>query len=547
MSYSRENTISTHQRQSRPNGTPCLPRRSGRSYWGSLPSALCSLRYALCALVLLLSAVAFYELLPRLISQIQFLRAKNYIRQGNYGLAISRLEKANTYRPQDSEILKQLGDVYNKLGERKSATREAFRLTEKAKDAYVRAALLNPLEVEIAYGLARTESRLEQLYQYLHPKDKANPYQPGPHFKNTLRLRPNGILYNYAFARYLYQHSENEKFLGVIRTLVRIYPPSYNDLKEQSFWSIAVKKAVKDGLQQAIKEDISPKNTHRIMSTLLADDEEWGEAIAHYQEYLLHQELDNTSGDYIHLGRLYLKNGQPEEAELSFIRALDVTRERDKALRELYNIYKKEDYHERLYQFYQKARRRFIFSPQMEIVTAQALINLKHYNQAQRILNELNDQEPTADAYYWLARIYETEKDWDRMELAIQKATVLDPTNSHYRQTFYGLLKRLGKFETAENEIARTIENSDNPSSGLFSERAQIRWKREDYLGALKDWKSALQLTPGKAYFHAQAAEACIKLGHWTEALDYYQKAVKLEPKNQRYTKRYLELKAGSS
>ncbi|MCG7853755.1 MAG: tetratricopeptide repeat protein, partial [Methanosarcinaceae archaeon] len=439
--------------------------------------------------VLLLSAVAFYALLPRLISQIHFLRAKNYTRQGNYGLAISRLEKAHDYQPMDSEILKQLGDVYNKLGERKSATREAFRLTEKAKDAYVRAALLNPLEVEIVYGLARTESRLEQLYQYLHPKDKANPYQPGPYFENTLRLRPNGILYNSAFARYLYQHNENDKFLGVIRTLVRIYPPSYNDLKEQPFWSIAVKEAVKDGLQQAIKEDISPKNTHKIMSTLLADDEEWDEAIAHYRESLLHQEVDNTSGDYIHLGRLYLKNRQPEEAELSFFHALDMTRERDKALRALYNIYKKEDYPERLYPFYQKAKRRFVFFPQMEIVTAQALINIKHYNQAQRILNELNDQEPTAEAYYWLARIYETEKDWDRMELAIQKATVLDPNNSHYRQIFISLLKRLGKIEMAEKQIGQTIENSDNPSSGLFTERAQLRWKREDYLGALKDWK----------------------------------------------------------
>ena len=536
MSYSRENTISTHERQSRPNGTP-----------SPLPSALCSLRYALCALVLLLSAVAFYALLPRLISQIHFIRAKNYTRQGNYGLAISRLEKANTYRPKDSGILKELGDVYNKLGERRSVTREAFRLTEKAKDAYVRAALLNPLEVEIAYGLARTESGLEQLYQYLHPKDKANPYQPGPYFENTLRLRPNGILYNSAFARYLYQHNENDKFLGVIRTLVRIYPPSYNDLKEQPFWSIAVKEAVKDGLQQAIKEDISPKNTHKIMSTLLADDEEWDEAIAHYRESLLHQEFDNTSGDYIHLGRLYLKNRQPEEAELSFFHALDMTRERDKALRALYNIYKKEDYPERLYQFYQKAKRRFVFFPQMEIVTAQALINIKHYNQAQRILNELNDQEPTAEAYYWLARIYEIEKDWDRMELAIQKATVLDPNNSHYRQIFISLLKRLGKIEMVEKQIGQTIENSDNPSSGLFTERAQIRWKREDYLGALKDWKSAIQLTPSKAYFHAQAAEAYMKLGDLAEALNYYQKAVKLEPKNNRYSKRYRELKAGSS
>jgi len=47
-----------------------------------------------------------------------------------------------------------------------------------------------------------------------------------------------------------------------------------------------------------------------------------------------------------------------------------------------------------------------------------------------------------------------------------------------------------------------------------------------------------------RASFYAQAAEACIKMEDVPRAVDYYQKALKLEPANERYRKRYKDLKA---
>ena len=129
----------------------------------------------------------------------------------------------------------------------------------------------------------------------------------------------------------------------------------------------------------------------------------------------------------------------------------------------------------------------------MHITSARYLIDLKQYRKAQRILTDLNRRIPDAEAYYWLARIDEIEKDFDAMELHIQKATVLDPSNMNYRQMFYGLLKRLGKLETAEREIDLMIQNSENPSPQLFDERAKLRQNRKDYTGAVEDWKSAIR------------------------------------------------------
>ena len=179
----------------------------------------------------------------------------------------------------------------------------------------------------------------------------------------------------------------------------------------------------------------------------------------------------------------------------------------------------------------------------MDILMARCLIDLKQYEQARRTLKDLNQREPTAEAYYWLARIAETEKDWDSMELTIQKATLLDPTNSRYRLTFSQVLARLKKLNRAEKEASLAIKRSPEPSPWLFNHRAWIRWRQNDYEGALKDWRSAILLKPDRAAFYAQAAEAYRRIGDWPYAIAYYKKASQLDPENTRYHERYLELK----
>jgi tetratricopeptide (TPR) repeat protein len=182
----------------------------------------------------------------------------------------------------------------------------------------------------------------------------------------------------------------------------------------------------------------------------------------------------------------------------------------------------------------------------MHITSARYLIKLKQYQRAQRLLSDLIKQSPDAEAYFWLARISEIEKDDDAMELNIQKATVLDPSNIKYRQMFYGLLKRLGKLDTAEREIDLMIQNSDHPSPRLYDERAKLRRNRSEYLGAVEDWKSAIDLSPKTAAFHANIAEAYIKLGNLPQAQKYYQQAMQLDPGNKGYAGKYNKLKGGS-
>lgn len=500
------------------------------------------IRFLISIFIPILFILVFYSLFFRLISQTYYQKANNYIRDGYHDLAVNHLEKAIHHQKDNSLIWKKLGEVCHNLAGLKPL-KEAFLLTKKAKDAYLIARRLNPLDANASYGLAREEARLEQMYPYLRFNRYDNPYQAFPYFQEAIRLRPNCVLYHYALAQYLFRQKRTEAFLEEISKLVHIYPSAYSSIKKEAFWSPEVRDAVKKGLKKAIEDDIDTQNAHIAMSTILAGEKDWAGAISHYQEALARQAVDIRSGNFLHLGRLYLENMQLNIAEKWFIKALSISSTREKDLEGLFGIYKRNGYEEELYQFYDRIRKNFVLSSRIDILLARSLIDLKRYHQARQILEDLNQKDPTAEGYYLLAQIARKEKDWDSMELSIQRATVLDQGNSRYHLVFSQVLKRLKKLDRAEKEASLAIKHSLKPSPWLFSHRASLRWTKKDYRGALKDWQMAIKLKPDRAGFYVQTAEAFKKLGDLSLAIDYYKKALKLEPENNHYQKRYIELK----
>ncbi len=508
--------------------------------------ALCPMtrpRYLISSLLVILFMAAFYYLGLRLVSQLYFLKGKDYVRTSHFGLAVSRLEKAIRYQDNDYTIWNHLGRAYHKRGQLKP-TQEAFVVAQKAKDAYLRAARLNPHDAEAAYGLAREEARLERLYKRLHTDQEDDPYEPIPYFRQAIHLRPNGIGYHYALARYLYQQGETEQLLPVITKMAQIYPPVYAHLKQEPFWSSDVKEALKKGLEQAMEQQgRAVENAHMAFYALLVDEEDWANAISHYQKALALRETDAQSRDYMQLGRLYLENGQLQDAQENFLTALSMSADRERDLEALYNAYRTMGYSEELYAFYERVRRTFPQSAGTDILLARSLIDLEQYHKARQALEALNQKEPHAAARYWLFRIAQKENDWDRMELSIQKATVLEPDSSQYHLLFSQVLTRVKKLDRAEKEAGLAIKHAANPSASLFNHRASIRWTKKDHQGALQDWKSALPLQPQNAALHARIAEAYLMVGELPQATYHYKKALQIEPKNQTYKVKYEALK----
>ncbi len=417
-------------------------------------------RFALCALILLLSGFAMVHLSIRLMGQAHYHSSRDVLRNGYFGLALAQLEKAEHEQPNDHEIQKTLGRVYFELGALKPNAEGASGLARKSRKSYMEAAAINPLDAHAAYGIARVEVRLEELYRYLHPEKKDTPYDPASYFQEAIRLRPNGILYRYAYARYLHRKGRSDELISAIRELARIYPPSYNYLVKETFWSAPVKEACKEGLEEALDENISTRAAHLALSSMLARDKQWPTAIAQYKEALRYNAFRNNTNNYMHLGGLYLKNGQFDDARACFFRSLRMSRSKQTGMQQLYDLYRNQEYSEEYERFYREADKSLILPVGAEILLARTLMDLKQYTQTQRILTERVQKGPDAAAYYWFARIAEIENDWDSMELAIQKATVLEPENRVYQRLFSKALKRKKKFKRGvrEAEPARKLK-----------------------------------------------------------------------------------------
>ena len=74
------------------------------------------------------------------------------------------------------------------------------------------------------------------------------------------------------------------------------------------------------------------------------------------------------------------------------------------------------------------------------------------------------------------------------------------------------------------------IEYADKPSAGLYNQKAWLRWNQKEYDTALQAWQKAIALKPDTAAYHAQAAEAYIKLGNLAKAEKKKQKPLLIIP-----------------
>ena len=307
-----------------------------------------SKRFGIIIFILFSPAIilAFYYLSIGLISQIYYLKANDYLRNGKYNQAIDNLKMAIHHQQNDYQAWKTLGRAYHLQGEPLSI-QKAFHVSKKAKHAYLMASQLNPIEVESFFGLAREEERLEQLYPFIH--QNKNPYNALPYYEKVIRLSPNMPYYHHMFARYLYQKGKTKVLQKVITNLTRIYPDKYRSLSNELFWSKEIKIAAKEGVRQAIIENIDPYNSHGVMYSILVAERDWAGAIVQHQKHYsylksLFPERHDHFKNSFQLGILHMENRQLEKAERNFLKAITISKDPVKTLERIYKTYKKKGY-----------------------------------------------------------------------------------------------------------------------------------------------------------------------------------------------------------
>ncbi len=132
-------------------------------------------------------------------------------------------------------------------------------------------------------------------------------------------------------------------------------------------------------------------------------------------------------------------------------------------------------------------------------------------------------------------------------EAAIHKASISEPTNSQYYSFYSRVLTRQKRFVEAEKKIDLAIRFSINTQAILFHNRALIRLKRNNYTGAVNDWKSAISIEPENHRFLMYAADALQQVGNISLAIAYIEKAVKLNPTSKTYRKKLKSAKKAIS
>ena len=447
-------------------------------------------------------------------------------------MAMAAMEKAHSHDPDNLDITLAYGSACLDASQVSTNLKMKTERAQMALNIYDRAVLQNPLDVVSVFGLGRARAVMAEL----HP-ESMEPCAFLECFRQAVTLRPNGVRYNLYLARGLaYCHQEEELKL-VVKRLTYIYPPSLNQLSREAYWSPALNPSAKEGLARAIQQNVLPRQAHQAMAALLVKEGDLPLAIQHYSRSLTFLQFENAAHNYIYLGSLFLKNKQAKEASDEFIYALSKTQFLEKDMERIFHIYRQEKLLEHFAPFYARVVEDFFVSSRLKILVGRSLFELKNWDGALAVFEELVTQDENGEAWYWLARIAGEKKDWSAMELRIQKATILDPENSQYHLMFSQVLQRLEKYERAEREASLAIHSGAKSSPWLHNHRAYVRWSRSNYEGALEDWQTAIRLKPDRPSFYAQAGRACEKLGRQEQAKKYFRKSYELDPGNPTYQK----------
>jgi tetratricopeptide (TPR) repeat protein len=262
-----------------------------------------------------------------------------------------------------------------------------------------------------------------------------------------------------------------------------------------------------------------------------------------YQTYdLLAQLLDDE-------GRAFERANQPEQARAQFVKAaanyeqsLLINSSRANTylrLAELLIGPVKDS--ERAVKILTEARERFPGAPEFAYFLALALREAKHPAQAVAVFEEALQEAEAADAEVVNARFYfdygaaaDQAGLYDKAADLLKKSIALDPANAAEAYNYIGYMwaEHNMHLDEAEEMLTRALELDPNNGAYLDS-LGWIHFRKGKYDVALNDLLRAAQnLSHDDPVVFEHVGDTCAKLNRIPQALEYWQKAMVLNPGN---------------
>ncbi|MBL4901144.1 MAG: tetratricopeptide repeat protein [Desulfocapsa sp.] len=488
------------------------------------------------SLVAVLSLILL--LLPQLISRFNYQQGVNSLRKGNITEAELLIEKAAGWLPRvcfsnDRKRIKIIeGDIHFQKAESSEQIAIFLAEMEAAEKSYREAALLQPLDVDAYTGLGRAAEILERLYPFVN--NQPYPTKALPTYQHLLDLMPTNLYSLSLLTKYYYSRGMVEDLSSIISKSISMYPALYFQLKQQPFYNDTMNQMIHSSLFTAVENELYEEAAYRALADLALRTDNYKDAIEYYNRSMAGSPYKDTSGGYLHLGRLYLKASQWENGEQAFIKALK-TGDRIKLLERIRHSYKNEKHPDKFLPFVNRIEKMYSLPESVEILKAGCLIDVGRFELAEVYLQRISAAKYKPESLYQQARIAEKQQDWDTMELKSQRATVLDPEKSHYHLLFSRALQKQKKWPQAEQAAGNAIAHSSKSNPWLYNHRAWIRWNRKDMEGALSDWERAVSISPQTAAFYHHMALVFERGGNTPEALKQINKALTIKPDQEKY------------
>jgi tetratricopeptide (TPR) repeat protein len=425
---------------------------------------------------------------------------------------------------------------------RRQNLESAYRLFKRGHEFLKDAVDHDPLSYRTVFWYAKITDKMAALHPYFKTDPINSVYDALPLFQQAAALRPAGITVRYEMARYFHRKQMTDELKRMVETIGAIYPMSHRYLKKQPWFDADIRAYFRQGCLSALAEGTTPRETLSILSAMSLEDDEVDAAIDYYQRGMGYKTHTNTAATYRYLAGLYLKKGKMDQSFELFLRALGKSQNLEGEFNAIYRRFRSEKLFDEFLQFARYVEEKRPHSPVGEMILVRCFMDMGQLEVARARLERMNARKPTAHAWYLLATIAEKQKDWDTMELASQRATVLENSSSQYHYFFSRALQRQKKYDRAEIAVTHAIETAKNKTAGLYNHRAWIRWALKNYPGAIEDWQQCLELRPDTSGYYFNIAKAYHQQSMDIEALNYAQRAWELAPDNKTYQNWILKI-----
>jgi len=491
-------------------------RRFFSGYFGVRLASAFALTVVLAVSLMMLRPRFFFQQGMRQMNMENHVQATVYFEKSNTAMSVFlsriRLTAADRFRL-DTYYGRALYESGKAAWQQSGLTRDVHALFLRSREHLERAVAAEPEYYLTAFWRAQTEHVLERIHPWLFP-GTPNSFDADELYRHAAALRPAGINVRQAYARYLYHTGRWERIPALLSNLLSIYPPIYETLKKEAYYTPALLPHMARGLESAVSKRVLPRHALLRLSRLYLDQNNPAAAIDTYEDYLAQDPESNTSDDFFYLGTLCVQDGRYEKSHEAFEQGLAAAKERGALLRRIYQYFRSLKQYTRFLSFMQYLEETAGLAVQgREMILARCYLDMGQLFLAKQTLERIMETRPTGPVASLRAGIAAREQDWNAMEAFSHQATRLDPGNSVYLFQFAQALSHRKKYPGAEDAVSRAIRHAPKENSGYYHFRAWTRWHQEKYKEAALDWEKAAALSPGNPDYAERARLARERIG----------------------------------